>query len=128
MLATYRSQPPCPCAGKAPPLTIYSAHDTTVFSLLSALGATPTAALPDFAAHVVAELWQEAGRRLQGYKAFTVRLMYNDKALQGLVWCPAGSCSLAAFLEGVHASTMSPEDCVRRSRAHPEEACCPQIA
>jgi hypothetical protein len=56
-------------------MTIYSAHDTTVFSLLAALGAAESSHLPGFTSHVILELWQEEPCAKEA--AFSVALHYD---------------------------------------------------
>lgn len=118
-------------AEPAPAMTIYSAHDTTVFSLLAALGATRTAPLPKFSAHVVLELWQHPSlphSRATMHDTFTVRIRYGANRLQGLRWCPDGECSLGRFIEGTQGGSMSPKLCVRTnagsSQNREDKACC----
>ena len=114
------------------PITIYSAHDTTVFSLLAAIGATREAELPDFAASVVVELWQTKGE-MRGEVApspfmFNVRVFYNGKPLQGLEWCPNGECTLHMFTEGTRSSFVKREECKRKGVSAGEQLsqeCCP---
>jgi hypothetical protein len=112
-------------------MTIYSAHDTTIFSLLAALGATRTAPLPKFAAHVVLELWQhrsEPHTHAPENNKFTVRIRYGTERLQGLPGCKDGECALAQFIEGAQGGLMPPNQCVPRdTEGTPDEeggACC----
>lgn len=108
-------------------MTIYSAHDTTVFALLSALGATADAELPGFTANVVMELW-ETHNNCKGTHYWSVRLLYNHLPLddpeaspkeQLFTLSPAckdGMCPLDDFIAATQDSVMAPEDCERGSK------------
>jgi hypothetical protein len=109
-----------------PRLSLYSAHDTTVFSLLSALGVTDTAPLPDFTANVAFELWQLPSSSTEDADdggRFSVVIKYNGEQLQGLRWCAGaqgregctecenGECDLRALQEGLQGRTMDAKEC-----------------
>jgi hypothetical protein len=95
-------------------MTIYSAHDTTVFSLLAALGATETAHLPGYTAHIVAELW-ESRADCEEAPSFSVRLQYDDTVLKDAAVCKGGHCTLQDLLKATKQITMDPKDCNRPS-------------
>lgn len=108
----------------APPITIYSAHDTTVFSLLSALGVTNKAPLPHFASNVVVELWQgpayeaasgEGGAGGEAWRSgrFHLRVRYNGKPLEGVAGCDGGGgvCGLAAVADATEGRRMAADAC-----------------
>lgn len=106
-------------------MTIYSAHDTTVFSLLAALGATEELNLPGFTAHVVMELW-ESHNSCSDTHDFSVRILYNhapydasdaapDQVLTQSPACKDGHCPLDDFVSAISKSVLAPEDCERGS-------------
>ena len=115
-------------------MTIYSAHDTTVFALLAALGVTDKAPIPHFTANVVIELWQRppyeesgaavpanesaskdtAGGEAWRSKRFHLRVRYNGAPLEGVVGCDGASgegCELAAFADATKGRRMKARDC-----------------
>jgi hypothetical protein len=103
-------------------MTIYSAHDTTVFSLLAALGATPDAELPGFTSHIVMELW-EAHNDCTDSHDFDVHILYDPFPYDapgahrsgGLLAdcppCPGGMCRLDDFVNATAKSVLAPEHC-----------------
>ena len=107
-------------------MTIYSAPDTTVFAVLSALGATADVELPGFTANIRMELW-ETHNTCKGTHDWSVRLVYNHLPLddpdapqkeQLLTVSPAckdGMCPLDDFIAATKDSVMAPEDCKRGS-------------
>lgn len=111
------------CADNAAKMTIYSAHDTTVFSLLAALGATADSPLPGFTSHVSLELWES--HKCDDTHEFSVRLLYNhlpydapdapghQTLLTVSPACDQGECSLDDLISGTSDSVMAPEDCER---------------
>lgn len=112
-------------AGSPARMTIYSAHDTTVFSLLAALRATEQVELPGFTAHVVVELW-DSHNSCQDSHDFSVRILYNhlpfdapgaqsDAQLTVSPACKTGFCTLEDFVAGTKDSVRAPEDCERGS-------------
>lgn len=111
-------------------MTIYSAHDTTVFSLLAALAATENAHLPGYTAHVVAELW-ESWEACDQAPSFSVRLLYDDEVLKDSPACEEGQCSLDYLVNATKDSAIDPADCKRESLGvnhlfSPEDqSCCP---
>ena len=119
-------------------MTIYSAHDTTVFSLLAALGATADVELPGFTAHVIMELWDTHNSCGDAHD-FSVRILYNHLPFDAPGAQPAadvkspacgdGSCTLEHFLARTKHSVMAPEDCERGSEGvshlhEPEDSSC----
>ena len=94
-------------------MNIYSAHDTTVFSLLAALNATgdPSTALPVFASNVILELWQLPNTQPSGPEDFSIRVKYNGELLPDGLGCPGGSCSMTDFLSGTKDVVVSPDSC-----------------
>lgn len=107
-------------AGSGASVTIYSAHDTTVYSVLAALGVAEQLPIPRFASHLRMELWETKG--CSSKTQFEVRLFYDsetdgagiDSELTQSPACPGGSCSLDDFYKQT------------RSRVIPAEHCSPQ--
>ena len=126
MLATIANQL-VDCADHKAPLTIFSAHDTTVFSLLAALGATPVAELPDFTAHIIAQLLLPGGA--VNMDELQVKLTYNDMPLTGLSFCPEGQCTLGGLLKATKGLAMTKDECkAKRNKSDKNDTthkCCP---
>ena len=64
---------------------LYSAHDTTLVSILSCLGSSINQA-PQFASNLVIELWDD----------LNIKILYNDQPLDIVDW-KDGKCSLESF-------------------------------
>jgi hypothetical protein len=117
-------------------MTIYSAHDTTVFSMLAALNATPHAELPGFTSNVVMELWEAHDECTESHD-FHVHILYHpfpydsprahssDGFLTNCPLCQGGKCKLDDFVTAAANSMMAPEDCDRRPHLkEPEDTQC----
>ncbi|CAG9323782.1 unnamed protein product [Blepharisma stoltei] len=75
----------------------YSAHDTTILNILSALQ-LPNGQQPPFASTLIFELIQDDANPT----VYNVTLAYND-VLQTVGNCPSTSCPLETFLEFINA-------------------------
>ena len=67
------------------------AHDTTLMSQLSALGAALTEARSQYAAHLHLALFDS------GRQAFRIEVTYNDKPV-AIPACGGASCTIAQFM------------------------------
>jgi len=88
-------------------MTVYSAHDTTVASLLAALGHTDWI-LPGFLSHVVVELWGQRG--VSTPSNLRVQIKYNDAGI-GIDGCPETGCSMSEFVTAVAGRHMPMKNC-----------------
>lgn len=108
------------CVGTGASVNIYSAHDTTVFSILAALGAAEKLPIPRFASHLRMELWEQTA--CSSSKQFQVRLFYDsnvegaslDDVLTESPACPEGTCSLDSFYKETRSRVVPAAQCRRR--------------
>ncbi|KAJ1941123.1 hypothetical protein EC988_006845 [Linderina pennispora] len=82
-------------AAKTPKFSLYSAHDSTVATILGALKASNADMLwPPYASNTLFELWKKNDGN------HVVRIIYNGRILQlqdGFKWCDLSSCPLDKF-------------------------------
>eukprot|EP01023_Acetabularia_acetabulum_P023297 TRINITY_DN22818_c0_g1_i3.p1 TRINITY_DN22818_c0_g1~~TRINITY_DN22818_c0_g1_i3.p1 ORF type:complete len:453 (+),score=59.48 TRINITY_DN22818_c0_g1_i3:162-1520(+) len=85
---------------------LYSAHDTTIMSLLSALQMSTSAHIPEYVSHVIFELWRD---REDGSKQIVVT--YDNQMLDWFA-CPEGKCLLEDLVSATADFTMTFDDCI----------------
>lgn len=98
-------------------MSIYSAHDTTVYSVLAALGAAQKLPIPRFASHLRMELWEQTVR--PSHEQFQVHLFYDsnvetasvDDLLTASPACPGGTCSLSSFYKETRSRVVPAAQC-----------------
>ncbi|KAJ2163125.1 hypothetical protein GGF46_000054 [Coemansia sp. RSA 552] len=98
---TLREQIEGRIAGKTGNLkfALYSGHDTTVWPLLTVLGASNRENLwPPYASNLIIELWRKHDN------SRVVRVLFNGHVLQvkkGAEWCDLNACPLDTFLSRI---------------------------
>lgn len=110
------------------PLEIYSAHDSTVFSMLAVLYASETAHLAHFASSLRLELW---GRPPPGKESgqnglHKVKMFYDDTPLATEL-CQKGVCDWKMFRHMVKKHLVTPKECEapgKRHGADDDDRCC----
>eukprot|EP01025_Chloroclados_australasicus_P054086 TRINITY_DN6408_c0_g1_i3.p1 TRINITY_DN6408_c0_g1~~TRINITY_DN6408_c0_g1_i3.p1 ORF type:complete len:402 (-),score=42.13 TRINITY_DN6408_c0_g1_i3:1389-2594(-) len=87
-------------------IVFYSAHDTTIMSLLSALQTSTSVHIPQYVSHVIFELWRDVEEG-QPY----VHISYDNQPLDWFA-CPGAECMLEDLISATADFTMSIDECV----------------
>jgi hypothetical protein len=97
-------------------MTIFSAHDTTVFSLLAALDETDGRPSPYFTSHVILELWQPR-EESAAPSDLLVRASYDGKLLPlSSFGCRDDICSLERFADQARQEHRAVHSCLQASQ------------